>query len=155
MIHAVKGTKDIFNSDIEKFDYVIKTAEKVFKRIGYKHIIAPTFEETSLFKRGIGEGTDIVSKEMYTFEDRGGRSLTLRPEGTAGVMRGYLEHNMARDDKLSKLYYWGPMFRAENVQAGRYREFYQFGVEAIGVDSPFLDAELIHGAYIFLKELSI
>lgn len=155
MIQAVKGTKDIFNDDIDKFDYVIKTAEEVFKRIGYKHIIAPTFEETALFKRGIGEGTDIVSKEMYTFEDRGKRSLTLRPEGTAGIMRGYLEHNMSRDEKLSKLYYWGPMFRAENVQAGRYREFYQFGVEAIGVDSPYLDAEVIHGAYMFLNELSL
>lgn len=155
MIQAVKGTKDIFNEDIEKFDYVVKTAERVFQKMGYKHIISPTFEETALFKRGIGEGTDIVSKEMYTFEDRGKRSLTLRPEGTAGIMRSYIEHNMSRDEKLSKLFYWGPMFRAENVQAGRYREFNQFGVEAIGVDSPYLDAELIHGAYIFLNELNL
>lgn len=103
----------------------------------------PVFEDTGLFARGVGETSDVVTKEMYTFEDRGGRSLTLRPEGTAGVMRAVIEHGLDRGQLPVKLFYRGAFFRAERPQAGRYRQFYQFGIEAIGVDDPYLDAEVI------------
>jgi len=110
---------------------------------GYQLIELPVFEDTELFQRGVGESTDVVSKEMYTFEDRGGRSITLRPEGTAGVMRAVIEHNLDRGQLPVKLFYTGPFFRAERPQAGRYRQFYQAGIEAIGGDDPALDAEVI------------
>lgn len=114
---------------------------------GYEHIELPIFEDTNLFARGVGESTDVVTKEMYTFEDRGGRSVTLRPEGTAGVMRAVIEHNLDRGQLPVKLNYAGPFFRYERPQAGRYRQLQQVGVEAIGVDDPALDAEVIALAY--------
>jgi len=115
----------------------------------------PIFEDTDLFTRGVGESTDVVTKEMYTFEDRGGRSITLRPEGTAGVMRAVIEHNLDRGQLPVKLFYRGPFFRAERPQAGRYRQFYQFGLEAIGVNDPQLDAEVIAIAYEGYKRLGL
>lgn len=154
-LKALRGTKDIYGEDIEKFDFVIKNAEKVFKDNGYKHIITPTFEYTSLFQRGIGEGTDIVEKEMYTFYDRGNRQITLRPEGTASVVRSYIENKFFVSEDISKFYYYGPMFRYERPQTGRYREFYQVGLECMGSGSYVLDAEIIYTAYEFLKKCNI
>ncbi len=154
-LKAVRGTKDIFEKDIEKFDIVIDCAEKVFKNNGYKHIITPIFEETSLFQRGIGEGTDIVEKEMYTFFDKGNRQITLRPEGTASIVRHYLEHKIYKKEDISKVYYYGPMFRYERPQTGRYREFYQVGIECMGSDSYILDAEIIASGHKFLNECGI
>ena len=124
-------------------------------RSGYEPIELPIFEETELFTRGVGESTDVVSKEMYTFEDRGGRSITLRPEGTAGVMRAVIEHNLDRGQLPVKVFYKGPFFRAERPQAGRYRQFYQFGIEAIGINDPYLDAEVISIAYNGYKALGL
>jgi histidyl-tRNA synthetase len=130
-------------------------AHEVFARFGYGEIRTPMFERTELFVRGIGEGTDIVSKEMYTFEDRGGRSITLRPEGTAGVVRACLEQNLFKQSPVQKLYYIGPMFRYERPQAGRYREFWQAGIEAFGVSDPMIDAEVLVCAYEFVTALGI
>src|SRR3954468_19040289 len=110
---------------------------------GYGYLELPVFEDTSLFVRGVGESTDVVSKEMYTFIDRGGRSLTLRPEGTAGAMRSVIEHGLDRGPLPVKIWYVGPCFRAERPQFGRYRQFHQFGIEAIGSDDPVLDAEVV------------
>jgi histidyl-tRNA synthetase len=134
---------------------VERAAHDVFARFGYGEIRTPTFERTELFVRGIGEGTDIVSKEMYTFEDRGGRSVTLRPEGTAGVVRACLEQNLFKQCPVQKLYYVGPMFRYERPQAGRYREFWQAGIEAFGVSDAIIDAETLVCAYEFVSELGI
>jgi histidyl-tRNA synthetase len=125
------------------FHAVRSTFETVIHNSGYGHIELPVFEETGLFARGVGESTDVVSKEMYTFNDRGGRSVTLRPEGTAGVMRAVIEHNLDRGQLPVKLTYSGPFFRYERPQAGRYRQLQQVGVEAIGVDDPALDAEVV------------
>ncbi len=113
------------------------------RRAGYGYVELPVFEETALFVRGVGESTDVVSKEMYTFDDRGGRSITLRPEGTAGVIRAVIEHGLDRGQLPVKLWYAGPFFRAERPQAGRYRQFSQVGIEAVGVDDPALDAEVV------------
>ena len=154
-LKAVRGTKDIFGDDAVKYDYIVETAKKIFKNYGYSRIITPIFEETSLFKRGIGEGTDIVEKEMYTFMDKGERSVTLRPEGTASIVRSYLEHKVYGKEDFTKYFYHGPMFRYERPQAGRYREFNQLGVEAIGGSSPILDAETIAMGYKLLEELGI
>jgi histidyl-tRNA synthetase len=121
----------------------MRALESIALAADYKLIELPIFEDTELFTRGVGESTDVVSKEMYTFEDRGGRSLTLRPEGTAGVMRAVIEHGLDRGQLPVKLFYRGPFFRAERPQAGRFRQFFQFGIEAIGVDDPLLDAEVI------------
>lgn len=156
MIHkAIRGTKDIYGESIDKFDYIIKQAEETFKDKGYRHIITPTFEHTSLFQRGIGEGTDIVEKEMYTFYDRGDRQITLRPEGTASIVRSYIENNFFATEEISKFYYYGPMFRYERPQTGRYREFYQVGLECMGSNSYILDAEVIYTAFSFLKKCNI
>lgn len=121
----------------------------------YHLIELPIFEDTELFTRGVGESTDVVTKEMYTFEDRGGRSLTLRPEGTAGVMRAIIEHGLDRGQLPVKLFYRGPFFRAERPQAGRYRQFYQFGLEAVGIDDPYLDAEVISIAFNGYRSLGL
>lgn len=126
-----------------------------FARYGFKEIRIPIFESTRLFQRSIGETTDIVEKEMYTFEDKGGDSLTLRPEGTASVVRSFVEHKMYGPGQLSKLYYIGPMFRYERPQAGRFRQFYQIGVEAMGSGNPALDAEVISMLMEFYKELGL
>ena len=141
--HAPKGVPDYVPPASADFHAVRSTFEKVIHDSGYGHIELPVFEETALFARGVGESTDVVSKEMYTFEDRGGRSVTLRPEGTAGVMRAVIEHNLDRGQLPVKLTYSGPFFRYERPQAGRYRQLQQVGVEAIGVDDPALDAEVV------------
>jgi histidyl-tRNA synthetase len=142
-INAPKGTYDILPADQPVRRWVIARAEAVFRRYGYARIDTPTFEETGLFTRGVGESTDIVRKEMYTFDDLGGRSMTLRPEGTAPVARAYVEHGMHTLPQPVKLYYHSPMFRYESPQSGRYRQHYQLGVEAFGATAPELDAEVI------------
>lgn len=142
-VNAPKGTYDILPADQPARRWVIACAEAVFHRYGYTRIDTPVFEETRLFTRGVGESTDIVRKEMYTFEDLGGRSMTLRPEGTAPVARAYVEHGMHTLPQPVKLYYHSPMFRYESPQSGRYRQHYQLGLEAFGSDSPELDAEVI------------
>lgn len=142
-ISAPKGTYDILPADQPVRRWVIAQAEEVFRLYGYSRIDTPTFEETRLFTRGVGESTDIVRKEMYTFEDLGGRSMTLRPEGTAPVARAYVEHGMHTLPQPVKLYYHSPMFRYESPQSGRYRQHYQLGVEAFGSEAPELDAEVI------------
>ncbi|WP_130839232.1 histidine--tRNA ligase [Corynebacterium neomassiliense] len=140
---APKGVPDYVPPTSADFHAVRSTFETVIHNSGYGHIELPVFEETGLFARGVGESTDVVSKEMYTFNDRGGRSVTLRPEGTAGVMRAVIEHNLDRGQLPVKLTYSGPFFRYERPQAGRYRQLQQVGVEAIGVDDPALDAEVV------------
>ena len=140
---APKGVSEYFPPESIHFDRVISALSRPALAAGYRLMELPIFEETELFTRGVGESTDVVTKEMYTFEDRGGRSLTLRPEGTAGVMRSVIEHGLDRGQLPVKVFYRGPFFRAERPQAGRYRQFYQFGIEAIGVNDPYLDAEVI------------
>ncbi len=149
------GTQDIMPGNSELWQYVESTARDICRRYRFREIRTPIFEGTELFKRGVGETTDIVEKEMYTFEDRGERSMTLRPEGTAGVVRSYVENKLYGDPDIAKLYYIGPMFRYERAQAGRYRQFHQFGVEAIGSDDPALDAEVIALGYHFYRELGL
>ena len=155
MIKAVTGTKDILPADIPRWKYLEKTVEKIFGNFNYKEIRTPVFEETALFARGIGEETDIVGKEMYTFKDRSDTSLTLKPEMTAAVVRAYLEHSLGAQQSLTKLFYVAPMFRQERPQAGRFRQFHQFGAEAIGSKSPLLDAEMIQMAYEILVSLGL
>ncbi|MFH0917455.1 MAG: histidine--tRNA ligase [bacterium] len=154
-ITAPKGTYDILPESQPVRRWVIACAEKVFHRYGYRRIDTPTFEETRLFTRGVGESTDIVRKEMYTFEDLGGRSMTLRPEGTAPMARAYLEHGMRTLAQPVKLYYHSPMFRYESPQSGRYRQHYQLGVEAFGSDAPELDAEVIGVLAALYRELGL
>ena len=155
MIKAVTGTRDILPTDIPKWNYLESIIKSVFSLYNYKEIRTPVFEETALFARGIGEATDIVSKEMYTFLDRSGESLTLRPEMTAGVVRAFIEHSLDKKQNLNKLYYVSPMFRQERPQAGRLRQFHQFGAEAIGSNDPLLDAEMIIMAYEIFKALGL
>lgn len=139
-----KGTQDILPGQTEKWQKVESVIRELCRVYRYKEIRTPMFESTELFQRGVGDTTDIVQKEMYTFEDKGGRSLTLRPEGTASAVRAYVEHKMfGYPDQPVKLYYTGPMFRYERQQAGRYRQFVQFGVEAIGSADPAIDAEVM------------
>ncbi|MHB0975859.1 MAG: histidine--tRNA ligase [Candidatus Aquicultorales bacterium] len=140
---APKGTYDVLPDKGEKLEFLEEMARDLFKLYGYRPIQTPIFESTDVFARGIGEATDIVQKEMYTFEDKGGRSLTLRPEGTAPIVRAFVEHSMVQLSQPVKLYYSGAMFRYERPQSGRYRQFYQIGVEALGSDDPALDAEVI------------
>ena len=142
-LSAPKGVPDYVPPTSAEFKAVKDAFTSAAHAAGYEHVELPIFEETSLFARGVGESTDVVSKEMYTFADRGGRSVTLRPEGTAGVMRSVIEHNLDRGQLPVKLVYNGPFFRYERPQAGRYRQLQQVGVEAIGVDDPALDAEVI------------
>ncbi|QMV43845.1 histidine--tRNA ligase [Cohnella cholangitidis] len=149
------GTQDILPGNSELWQYVENTARDLCRRFRFGEIRTPVFEATELFKRGVGETTDIVEKEMYTFEDRGKRSMTLRPEGTAGVVRSYVENKLFGEPDVSKLYYIGPMFRYERAQAGRYRQFHQFGVEAIGSSDPAIDAEVIALGYTFYRELGL
>lgn len=152
---AIYGTRDILADESLRWQVVIDTVERVASICGYGQIMTPIFEATELFSRGMGETSDIVTKEMYTFEDRGNRSLTLRPEGTAPVVRAYIEHSMAMGGGISKVWYAGPMFRQERPQAGRYRQFHQFGLEAIGSLDPALDAEVIGINGKILSELGI
>lgn len=140
---APRGTRDILPDETPRWHRIEQAVRDVCGAYGYSEIRTPIFEHTEIFARGIGEATDIVEKEMYTFEDRGGRSLTLRPEGTAGVVRAFIEHNLYAKAQPTKVYYMGPMFRYERPQKGRYRQFHQFGVEAFGSSDPALDAEVI------------
>ena len=142
-ISAPKGVSEYVPSRSSAFEFVRDSLIAPAKLAGYQLIELPVFEDTELFTRGVGESTDVVSKEMYTFEDRGGRSITLRPEGTAGVMRAVIEHGLDRGQLPVKVWYSGQFFRAERPQAGRYRQFYQVGIEAIGLDDPAIDAEII------------
>lgn len=152
---APKGTSDILPSQVDYWYYIENIIKEVLQIYGYREIRTPSFEHTELFVRGIGETTDIVNKEMFTFQDRKGRSLTLRPEGTAPVVRAYLEHNMSRENPLVKLFYLGNMFRCEKPQAGRYRQFNQFGLEAIGSQSPLIDAEIIQASLEIYKKIGL
>ncbi|UAL51150.1 MULTISPECIES: histidine--tRNA ligase [Metabacillus] len=139
-----RGTQDILPGDVERWQYIENTAREICRLYQYKEIRTPIFEHTELFQRGVGESTDIVQKEMYTFQDRKGRSLTLRPEGTASTVRAFVEKKLyAQPAQPTKLYYIGPMFRYERPQTGRFRQFVQFGVEALGSNSPAIDAEVI------------
>jgi histidyl-tRNA synthetase len=155
MIKAVRGVRDILPSETPRWQRVEAAARRVFEAYGYREIRVPLFERTELFARGIGDETDIVKKEMYTFEDRGGDSLTLRPEATACVLRAYIEHGFQVEPKPVRLYTMGPMFRYERPQAGRYRQFTQVNAEAIGSDSPMVDAELILLASDVIAELGV
>ena len=143
MIRAIKGTRDLLPPDTAVWNRVERISHDVFQSYNYHEIRTPILEETQLFARGVGQETDIVSKEMYTFDDRDGTSVTLRPENTASVIRAYIEHRLDQKPGVQKLYYIGPMFRRERPQKGRYRQFFQIGAEAIGSESPFIDAEVI------------
>jgi histidyl-tRNA synthetase len=152
---APRGTFDILGDSARARARVEDTAAATFARAGYEQIATPVFEDTELFERGVGRSTDIVRKEMFTFEDKGGRSVTLRPEGTAPICRAYLEHGMQKLAQPVKLYYTGPFFRHERPQAGRYRQFHQIGAEAIGSDSPLADAESVTLLADLLAELGV
>jgi len=152
---APKGVSEYFPPNSQQFEYVRDQLLRTARLAGYKLIELPVFEDTEVFTRGVGESTDVVSKEMYTFEDRGGRSITLRPEGTAGVMRAVIEHNLDKGQLPVKLFYTGPFFRAERPQAGRYRQFYQVGIEAIGFNDPEIDVEVIAVAQTAFKALGL
>jgi histidyl-tRNA synthetase len=154
-IQAPKGVREYLPPESQSFEWVRQQLIAPAKDAGYQLMELPVFEDTNLFSRGVGESTDVVSKEMYTFEDRGGRSITLRPEGTAGVMRAVIEQNLDRGQLPVKVWYSGQFFRAERPQAGRYRQFYQVGIEAIGIDDPALDAEVIAIADRGFKNLGL
>jgi histidyl-tRNA synthetase len=154
-VKAVRGVHDILPADTPTWRRVEATARRVFEGYGYREIRLPVFERTELFARGIGEVTDIVQKEMYTFEDRTGESLTLRPEATASLLRAYIEHGLHVQPKPVRLYTIGPMFRYERPQAGRYRQFHQLNVEALGEGHPALDAEVIAMLVDFFRALGL
>ena len=135
-VNAPKGTKDMLPEDAYRWQWVQTLMRERAENCGYREIRTPVFEHTELFLRGVGDTTDIVQKEMYTFEDKGGRSMTLKPEGTAGAVRAYIEHGMQNEPQPVKLYYISPIFRYERPQKGRYREHYQFGVEVFGAGEP-------------------
>jgi len=155
LYRAPRGTSDILPKEQPYWRYIEQKVVNICQLYGYERIDVPAFEDTGLFSRSIGEETDIVQKEMYTFEDRGGNKITLRPEGTAPVCRAYLEHGMHNQPQPVKLYYIGSIFRYERPQAGRYRQHYQFGYEAIGDDDPALDAEVIDMAWQFFSSLDL
>ena len=152
---AVKGTKDVLPGEIYKTQYIESTALDVAERFGFKEIRTPVFEHTELFQRGVGDTTDVVQKEMYTFDDKGGRSITLRPEGTAGAARSFLENGLCNETLPQKVCYLTSCYRYEKPQAGRLREFHHFGVECFGAQSPLADAEIISLANTFFKELGV
>src|SRR3954467_4051912 len=147
--------RDLLPPSSAVWNKVEEAARSVFAAYNYQEIRTPILEETALFARGVGEETDIVSKEMYTFADRDGSSVTLRPENTASVLRAYIEHRLDQQPGLQKLYYIGPMFRRERPQKGRYRQFFQIGAEAIGTESPFIDAEVIEMVVAILHSVGI
>ncbi|MFA9271249.1 MAG: histidine--tRNA ligase, partial [Baekduiaceae bacterium] len=154
-LQAPRGTYDVLPDDQAARGPALRVAETILERAGYRRIETPVFEHTELFARGVGASTDIVQKEMYTFDDAGGRSLTLRPEGTASICRAYVEHGMQKLPQPVKVWYHGPFFRHERAQAGRYRQFWQIGAEAIGSDAPALDAETIVLLATILDELEV
>lgn len=155
MIQLVKGTKDIYGAEVKAWQEIEGKMRRICETFGIGEIRTPAFEFTELFARGVGETTDIVQKEMYTFTDDGDRSLTLRPEGTAGAVRAYIEHGMHNHAQPTKLYYISPTFRCENTQAGRQRQFHQFGIEMLGSYSAAQDAEVISVATALLEELGV
>ena len=155
MISVLKGMKDRHSDDVRKYDFIVDTAKKVFSKYGFERIITPILEETELFRRSVGDETDVVSKEMYEFKDKGNRSVSMRPEGTAGVVRAYLEAGLHKSDPIVKWFYNGPMYRYEAPKKGRYREFHEVGAEIFGIRSPYLDAEIIRMGCEFLEKLGI
>ena len=155
MINIPKGTKDVLPEDSYKWHYVEKTVRSVAEAFNVKEIRTPTFEHTELFLRGVGDTTDIVNKEMYTFLDKGKRSITLKPEGTAGVARAFIENGLQNTALPLKMYYITPVFRYERPQAGRLREHHQFGVEFYGAENPSIDAEVITLAHTVLTKLGL
>ncbi|MBW4515232.1 MAG: histidine--tRNA ligase [Timaviella obliquedivisa GSE-PSE-MK23-08B] len=155
LIQVSRGTRDLLPDEIQYWQQIEAIAREVFGKATYQEIRTPIFEQTDLFERGIGEATDVVSKEMYTFQDRGDRSLTLRPEGTAGLVRSYVQHNLHAQGEIQRLWYAGPMFRYERPQAGRQRQFHQVGIEALGSADPRADAEVIAIANDLLKAIGL
>jgi len=153
--NAIRGVKDILPEEIDKWQAVESSARETLENHGYREIRIPVFEATELFARSIGQGTDIVEKEMYTFADSRGGKISLRPEGTAGVVRAAIEHHLLTPSAVNKLYYIGPMFRHERPQKGRYRQFYQIGAELLGVDDPRVDAEVLSMLHLLLQRLGI
>ncbi|SNR66327.1 histidine--tRNA ligase [Desulfurobacterium atlanticum] len=154
-IRTIRGVEDIIPPESEKFEKIVETFKSVVRLYGFKKVILPTFEDVTLFTRSVGETTDIVQKEMYIFEDRGGRKIALRPEGTASAVRAYIQHGVHAKEPFTKWFYIGPMFRYERPQAGRNRQFYQAGCEIFGIANPGIDAELIKMAETILKKLNI
>jgi histidyl-tRNA synthetase len=155
LVKAPRGTTDLLPGQVERWQWFEQVARNVFQQFGYAEIVTPIFEHTELFERGIGETTDVVNKQMYTFLDRGERSLTLRPEGTAAVVRAYLEHHLNSGPQPVKLFYIGPIFRYERPQAGRYRQFHQLGAEALGSQDPALDVEMIAMSIEIFRRLGL
>ena len=154
-IQAPKGTKDLLPQDAYKWQFIEAEWKKICKEYGFKEIRTPMFEATELFNRGIGDTTDVVQKEMYTFEDLGQRSITLKPEGTASAVRAFIEHNLYAETQPTKMFYDIPCFRYEKAQKGRYRQFHQFGIENFGTDSMLADAEIIALGYDFLTRMGV
>ena len=155
MIQALRGTRDILPEEVGYWQFIEATVKEILSRAVYQEIRAPIFEQTALFERGIGEATDVVGKEMYTFSSRGDQSITLRPEGTAGVVRAYIQNKLYAQGGVQRLWYTGPMFRYERPQAGRQRQFHQVGLELIGCDAPRADAEVIALATDILQTLGL
>ncbi len=155
MITKPRGTEDVLPQESKLWQFVENTARSVSERFGYMESRTPVFENTELFQRGVGDTTDVVQKEMYTFEDKGGRSITLKPEGTASLVRSYIENSLYANPQPTKMSYITPCFRYEKPQSGRLREFHQFGVECFGASTPATDAEVISLAYMFLNELKL
>ena len=154
-ITGIKGFNDILPGEVRKWQHVEETARRVFELYGFSEIRVPVLEKTELFARSIGDATDIVEKEMYSFTDKGGNAVTLRPEGTAGVIRSFIEHKLHSVDSVAKLYYMGQMFRYERPQKGRYRQFHQIGVEVAGVADPKIDAQVLTMLSHFFAELGL
>jgi histidyl-tRNA synthetase len=154
-ITGIKGFNDILPGEVEKWQHIERTARRVFELYGLSEIRIPILEKTELFSRSIGDATDIVEKEMYSFEDKGGNKVTMRPEGTASVMRAFIEHKMHALDPVARLYYMGPMFRYERPQKGRYRQFHQIGAELTGVSAPTVDAQVLTMLTHFFQELGL
>ncbi|MDD6062306.1 MAG: HisS family protein, partial [Oscillospiraceae bacterium] len=152
---AIKGTQDVLPSNSGEYRFVEQTMLQVAQMYGFREMRTPVFEHTELFQRGVGDTTDVVQKEMYTFEDKGGRSITLRPEGTAGAVRAFLEHGLFNEALPQKVSYLTSCYRYEKPQAGRLREFHQFGVECLGASEPTADAELIALAYTIFETLGV
>lgn len=150
-----RGTYDILPAESYKWDFVQQLFKQTAEKFGYHQIVTPIFELSALFERSVGDSSDIVQKEMYKFSDRKGREFALRPEGTASVVRSFVENNLGNLENGQRLYYMGPMFRYDRPQKGRYRQFYQYGVENFGNDHPYIDAEIIALGYTFLKELGL
>ncbi len=155
MIKAITGTKDILPGEIQYWNHLSNIVLSQMNYFNYKEIRTPIFEHTDLFARGIGDSTDIVSKEMYSFTDRSENNITLKPEMTASVVRAFIEHSLGKQSGLNKLFYISPMFRQERPQAGRLRQFHQFGIEALGSHNPSLDAEVIQVAFLILENLGL